>query len=383
MNYPHSITPNMKLSKTTAQQIVRRTMQIIPHSVNVMDENGIIIASGDPKRLNQHHTGAVLVLRRNQAVEIDENLAKQWQLKAGINLPITYLGQNIGVIGISGEPNLVRPYGELVKMAAELIVESNAQLERAHWQHRYKEEFLRQLLNGRLDEQSLKQQAEFFRIDLNQAVAVILIKLHTPTEQNLQKLQHYLAQHFPQFATVVTNLTSIALFYTASPERLTKTLLQRFLPPQDTFHGYTLAVGMPVADFSLLHRSYQTALDTLHYAETHHIQKHYLNFQDYCLPVLLTEFSQSWQGAELSSLVHQLAAHDPHNHLRKTLRHYFLSNCDLDHTACRLSIHPNTLRYRLHKIEQITGLSFNHIEQKFMLYLGSMLETSLYKNTKK
>lgn len=77
MNYPHSITPNMKLSKTTAQQIVRRTMQIIPHSVNVMDENGIIIASGDPKRLNQHHTGAVLVLRRNQAVEIDENLAKQ------------------------------------------------------------------------------------------------------------------------------------------------------------------------------------------------------------------------------------------------------------------------------------------------------------------
>lgn len=78
----------MRLKKTTAQKIVQRTMQIIPYSVNVMDENGIIIASGDPNRLNQHHTGAVLALRRDQAIEIDEKLAKQWQLKAGINLPI-------------------------------------------------------------------------------------------------------------------------------------------------------------------------------------------------------------------------------------------------------------------------------------------------------
>lgn len=373
----------MKLNKSTAQQIVQRAMQIIPYSINVMDENGIIIASGDPKRLNQHHTGAVLALRRDQAVEIDENLAKQWQIKAGINLPITYLGKNIGVIGISGEPNLVRPYCELVKMAAELIVESNAQLEQAHWQHRYKEEFLRQLLNGSLDNEKLKQQALFFQLELNQPVLVILIKLHTPTQQNVKKLLHYLTQHFPQFATVVTDLASIALFYTAQPDRLNKALLQRFLPSQDTFHGYTITVGMTVPHFSMVHLSFQTAQDTLNYAEKYHIQKHYLYFKDYRLPVLLTQFSSSWQAVELSSGVRLLAEQDANHQLCKTLQRYFLSNCDLDLTAKSLSIHINTLRYRLHKIEQITGLSFNNIEQKFMLYLGSMLETSLYKNTKK
>lgn len=268
-------------------------------------------------------------------------------------------------------------------MAAELIVESNEQLDQSYWQHRYKEEFLRQLLNGDIDKQELKQQAEFFQIDLTQSVMVILIKLHTPTQANLQKLLHYLTQRFPQFAVAVTNLASVALLYTANPERLTKDLLQRFLPPQDTFHGYTIAVGMSVPNFSQVHHSFQTAQDMLNYAERHHIQKHYLYFQDYRLPVLLTEFCHSWQGIELSSAVHKLSTQDPNGQLYKTLNCYFLSNCDLDHTAKNLSIHTNTLRYRLHKIEQITGLSFNKIEQKFILYLGSILDKPLSKNTKK
>lgn len=37
----------------TARQIVQRTMNIIDHSVNVMSEQGVIIASGDPRRLHQ------------------------------------------------------------------------------------------------------------------------------------------------------------------------------------------------------------------------------------------------------------------------------------------------------------------------------------------
>ena len=50
----------IKLNTAIAQKIVQRTMKIIENSVNVMDENGIIIASGNPSRLNQKHTGAVL-----------------------------------------------------------------------------------------------------------------------------------------------------------------------------------------------------------------------------------------------------------------------------------------------------------------------------------
>lgn len=36
------------LAEATARQIVQRAMGIINHSVNVMDNNGVIIASGNP-----------------------------------------------------------------------------------------------------------------------------------------------------------------------------------------------------------------------------------------------------------------------------------------------------------------------------------------------
>lgn len=85
----------MRLDGILAEKIVKRAMKIIGHSVNVMDEQGIIIASGDIRRLRQLHTGAVLALRENRIVEIDDALAQKWNFEAqpGINLPIRYMGK--------------------------------------------------------------------------------------------------------------------------------------------------------------------------------------------------------------------------------------------------------------------------------------------------
>ena len=141
----------IKLNTAIAQKIVQRTMKIIENSVNVMDENGIIIASGNPSRLNQKHTGAVLAIRKNEMIEIDAELAEKWNFEAqpGINLPITYLGNTLGAIGISGIPEQVKPYAELVKMTAELIIEQYILLEKERWDRRYKD-WMRITLGNRL-----------------------------------------------------------------------------------------------------------------------------------------------------------------------------------------------------------------------------------------
>jgi len=44
---------SMKLNETIARQIVERTMKIIPYSVNVMDDQGRIIGSGDASLLSK------------------------------------------------------------------------------------------------------------------------------------------------------------------------------------------------------------------------------------------------------------------------------------------------------------------------------------------
>ncbi|WGE32898.1 MULTISPECIES: CdaR family transcriptional regulator [Actinobacillus] len=352
-------------------------MQIIPNSVNVMDENGIIIASGNPSRLGERHTGAIIVLRNKQAVEIDEHLVKQWNYEAreGFNLPISYLGNIIGVIGISGKPNEVRQYGELVKMAAELIVEQSVLLAQERWQQRYKEEFIRQLLRGNLSEAEVKQQAVFFQLDFCHAPITLMVKINQPDSEKLQRLLNHIEANTRHLALAVVDLDKLVVLM--SEDEFNHLYKERnllsLLPDITRNTEYKIVVGAKVDYFHQVHFSYQTALHTLAYAEKMRLKKQILLFSDYKLPALLADFAQTWQCSELLSPFNALFAQDNKAVLFKSLQQYFLSNCDLAHASEKLFIHPNTLRYRLEKIEEITSLSFNKIEDKFMLYLGASL----------
>ena len=365
----------MQLDTLIAQKIVKRAMKIIHYSVNVMNHDGVIIASGNPERLSERHTGAVLAIRGNRVVEVDEALARKWNFEAqpGINLPIHYLGKTIGVVGISGEPAQVKQYAELVKMTAELIVEQHALLEQANWRRRYKEEFIMQLLHGNLAWKAMEQQAKFFSFDLNTSRVVILIKLLQPNPDNLQHLINYLEQSEFSQEVAMLSLDQIVVLKTSPVS--TALLPQTLLPADYAKQDYKIAVGaylnVPLSE--QLPLSFQSAQSTLEYGLKHHPRKNVYFFEEYRLPVLLAGFARSWQGKELLKPLAPLFKQE-NALLGKTLRQYFLSNCDLHRAAEKLFIHPNTLRYRLNKIERLSGLSFKQIEDLLSLYLSSLLE---------
>ncbi|MFB5664114.1 PucR family transcriptional regulator [Alteribacillus sp. HJP-4] len=56
--------------------------------------------------------------------------------------------------------------------------------------------------------------------------------------------------------------------------------------------------------------------------------------------------------------------------LMRTVEAYFLHNESLAATSESLYIHVNTLKYRLQKVKTLTGLSFQHSEEKMMIQLG-------------
>ena len=84
-----------------AQDIVNRVMEVIPYNVNIMNKDGVIIASGDKGRVNKLHSGALEVLQKDEVIEIYMNTDKE---KEGINLPIKFYKETVGVIGITGNP---------------------------------------------------------------------------------------------------------------------------------------------------------------------------------------------------------------------------------------------------------------------------------------
>lgn len=56
--------------------------------------------------------------------------------------------------------------------------------------------------------------------------------------------------------------------------------------------------------------------------------------------------------------------------LIETLGVYLQENGNLLHTASRLFIHRNTLKYRLHRIEEICDCSLEDAEVRFVLYFA-------------
>lgn len=362
----------VKINADIAKTIVKRATSILDYSINVMNEQGIIIASSDPKRLSQLHIGAVQALRKQQMIAIDENLACQWhhQVKPGINIPITYLGKAIGVVGISGNPQQVLSYAKLVKMTAELIIEQAILLENERWHHRYKESFILQLIDTQLDHQQKMTQAQFFQIDLNLPRIAVLIQLKQDSLAKLQLLMTYFAQPELNYLAAIHSQQTIILFIPANP----KQKFQKLLPLTENPHHYYLAIGGYFEGIDGLIRSYQTANSVLEYGKQHFPKKQQYTFSDYKLPALLAPLLQSWQGNELTKTLEYLQQQDNKQMLYKTLRCYFKENCDLNRTSTQLFIHTNTLRYRLNKIEQLTGLSFNKIEEKFMLYLLTLTD---------
>lgn len=338
----------MQLNDTLARQIVSRAMKILSFSVNVMDEHGLIIASGNPERLHQRHEGAVLALTENRVVEISDATARELKgVRPGINLPIAYQGELLGVIGISGDPDEVRAYAELVRMTAELILE---------------------------------QAARFLGLDLAQPRVVAVLALEEADPARLRELVHLLENPERDNLVAINGLDEIVVL---KPAQLSDGIWQseqersriKQLLARIPHFRVRIGVGDYFAGTGGLARSYQTARDTLRRGMRQAPRKQVYFFEDYRLPVLLGSLADSWQADQLRAPLHKLAQEDTKGTLLKTLRQYFLQDCDLHPCAEALFIHPNTLRYRLTRIEQITGLNFNKLDDKFLLYLGLNLDS--------
>ena len=93
-------------------------------------------------------------------------------------------------------------------------------------------------------------------------------------------------------------------------------------------------------------------------------------------PIILLLQGQSEKSLRTlhTELVGALKAEDASDKLRRTLRAYLRSPSDMTSLAAELHIHVNTLRYRLGRIEALTGLSLSEPQTLAKLYLAEQIE---------
>ncbi|OAS83090.1 MULTISPECIES: CdaR family transcriptional regulator [Metabacillus] len=363
------------LTYELAQEIVERTMKILNRNINVMNGEGVIIGSGDSERINQLHAGALLVLKKGESVEIDSFRAVTMKgSRPGINLPIRFSNQIVGVVGITGEPEQIRNYAQLVKMAAELVLEQSFLLERVQWKQRLQSEIVNQLISEEgLNEESIKERAGFLGINLEHPRVAIVIEKRDYTEisnQLIRSVQYEIGKADLIGVTFNDEIVILKAAAVNESERDLPPLLKRLLKVS----GGKVLIGSGglAENIKELKSSFYQAKRAIMVGNKLQPDTSFYQFDDYQLEIMLAKLVQ-YEDKSIFSYYHQLLDQGKKGELADTLEAYIREGGELNKIAESLFIHRNTLRYRLEKISELTGKDPRNIKDLIELYMAKLL----------
>ncbi|MGV8918454.1 MAG: CdaR family transcriptional regulator [Pseudomonas sp.] len=354
------------LDHALAQDIVDRAMAILPCNVNVMDYLGIIIGSGEVERLYTRHEGAQLVLANRRVVEIDSQTAKHLDgVRPGINLPLMLDHKLVGVLGITGEPDEVRVYGELVKMTAEMLMEHRRQQADQQWRHQRSEDLLARLLLSDCPD-NLVDEAEHLGLQPQLSRQAVLLELPANTAVAGQ-VATWLSGRYANSWCVAHEPTLLYWCRAAGKERDDALLLEQF--DEQGWPVVRMVTVEQSADLLTLRQACSAARDLLDYGRHVHPQQRLLRLAVYRLAVLFWRYRNDWLAQGVAEPIVRLQ--DSHNsQLLETLRCWFDYSGESQACADALGIHRNSLRYRLEKVAELSGCDPYNTDDLLRLYLG-------------
>lgn len=355
------------LTPDIAARIIERTMDVVGRNVNVMDERGVILASGQPERVHTRHEGALLAAEQDRTVlveDVHEPLLHGSQ--PGVNLPLHHRGSVVGVVGISGPPEEVEVFGDLIRVTAELMVEQAAALEIGRWREREREDFLAQAAVGLVEGADEVEWAEAVGWDLDLPRRCSVLRPVEGEQVDLLAVQRRLAGALQEQAGAArvgpVDRQALAVWWPAGPSPLTAL---------GAPSGVVTATGEEHAGPGGVHRSFVTAHESLRVAT---LPGGGYDPRDLSLLALLVGLRGDWRGTRVAAPWRRLREQDRHGELERTVRSWLAHDLDMGRCAADLHVHRNTLRHRLSRVEAITGLDLRRVPSLLQLYLGPLLD---------
>lgn len=188
----------MALDPRFAQSLVDIVAAELNQNVNITDNHGVIIASFSKERISHIHEAAARMLINGPIREFSVTGVEERRLKGvrqGFNVPIIFGDCCVGVIGVSGEPEIAAPYARLAARFVQAALESNARQEKLVRALREKEELQSTLLNKviSVQEEERKKISRELHDETSQALTSIIVGLrvlseHVHSESERQKI---------------------------------------------------------------------------------------------------------------------------------------------------------------------------------------------------
>ena len=362
------------ITKQLAEQIVQQTMLRLHRNINVMQTNGVILASGDELRVNHIHEGAIEVAKTKSPLRITKDNNHLFpRTKCGINLPIFYQNEIVGIIGVTGEPADLEEIATLLQLTTEMMVHQALIVSEREWKRKIQELVFEELMSGqpiqkylqeRLNKIGFQNKAPFYAMMLevdpeSSSYQNIIQEIEYYLETDSILVGHYQAsEHFILISGL--DKTTFTRKVTLLAEKLKK------------YYSLSIGLGREVQLLEQVHYAYRTAKLALQYGNPN---KPVISFEE----VEIYSLFKNKDSFEVQTYTKKML--EPLDiKLQTTLQKYFDCSLQLSICAEELGIHRHTLTYRLNKIAQVTGYNPTNFQDALALQLALLLKKTMLKS---
>jgi carbohydrate diacid regulator len=385
------------LSPSLAQEIAGDTSAVIGFNVLITDAEGIVIGSGDSSRVGTFHEASVEVVRTKEPATHSASQAQQLRgVRPGMTLPLITNGQAVGTVGITGTPTQVRRFGLLVKRQTEILLRESVMLRSRLLAERAAEKLLADIAS--YDPQVVEGDFLVFRaaelgFDLRlRRVAVafeVTVPHPAPRRQGSARtrdmalvrseLLRTVGEIFadPQDIVASTAPGWIGVLHRLPAGCSTTSLVADCRRVTDLIaaqDGLVARAGIGETAHTGGGLHHTNACDALRLGARFADAAPVHLVTDLRVHQVVTAVSQSARNRLLELTATELRAQPDWPALRDTVTAWCESGFNLVRTSETLHIHRNTVVYRMHKIEEITGRPLREYRTAMALYLACLAD---------
>ena len=365
----------MNISKTLALNIVNSLKDVLHQEINFIDTSGKIIASTDKFRVGTTHEGAKIVIRTQKEIFISQD--NQYQgTKKGINVPVYFDSQIIGVIGLTGEKE-VRNYAEILKKMTEILIKEAylKDFKFQLWEH------FRLTIDSLLLSSDPLSQENLLEFDFTSPYQVIFSSLAINKQMNSEKTNQLMQlleksfSHHPQIIFTVNKQFAVIIVNKIAKEELLRLLNQII---NKAFSHYNLLLNFGIGHQSCSHeelkKSFKQAKQASLWLDYQNVSRQIIYFEELNLGVILPSIPEESKHFFIERILGKLKEEDLIL-FRETFRVFSKNNGSIQKCADELFIHKNTLQYRLNKIKSLTGFSPRNYNDFVVLKIAFLLDS--------
>jgi len=349
----------MHIHSELAQQIVDSAQTIVGWNVNFITKQGAIIASTDAKRIGMYHAAGHKAAKTKD-MQIVSYTGEYEGAVQGINYPIIMHHDVAGVIGITGEPDIVGQYGFLLTKICEVFLREYELEAQSFSEQQRISHVVTALIYHDVD--SIAQLIQDRDIGADDAFIVVTLALTNPGsgQERLEKqlIQTMQGWHVSLYTSIYPN--TLVFLLTERVYDQWKRQLRTWQP----LYGETVTIGVGTWERAYtLHHSYRFSQMALRYGRS---SGAFCVFaENMNVELLLESIDAPVRRQYKERLCAHLSAAD-----LALLHAYYAHDLSIQETADALHIHKNTLQYRLKRIHEKSGLDPRKFRDAVPLYIA-------------